>query len=128
MGEIPKTVSAGDEESRAWKRVHLFESIVEAFPNDRVALDSLTQAYEQVDERTLAVKHLVRLAEATMADGDDVALAALEPRLKRLAESDGAGRGALARVTAFLANNVRQEAPGAARDEGSAAMDKAGGD
>ncbi len=130
MAENPKTVGAGDDDSRAWEGIHLFERIVEAFPNDRAALDALTQAYEQVGERTLAVKHLVRLAEATMADGDDAALAALEPRLKRLAESDGAGRGALARVTAFLANSVRQDEAVVAANAGDAApaAEKAGGD
>ena len=128
MAETPVPVNKRDDESRAWEGIHLFERIVEAFPNDRAALDSLTQAYEQVGELNLAGKHLVRLVEATMADGDDAALAALEPRLKRLAESDSAARGALARVSAFLASNARQEAHDAAPDDDSAVEDKSGGE
>ncbi|MEI7436523.1 MAG: hypothetical protein WCL16_06915 [bacterium] len=127
MAEIPKTVNASDDESRAWEGIHLFERIVEAFPHDRAALDSLTQAYEQVGEWTLAVKHLVRLAEATMADGDDAALAILAPRLKRLAESDTAARAASERITAFLANNTSQDAAGTVLVEDRGTGDMSGG-
>ncbi|HBA85857.1 MAG TPA: hypothetical protein DCZ95_17375 [Verrucomicrobia bacterium] len=57
-------------ESDVWNAIAAFEQILEAIPNDRVALETLFEAYEQIGDKSRALDYLAQLAQ-TIAEEED---------------------------------------------------------
>jgi hypothetical protein len=92
-----------DLESQVWNAIAAFEQIVETIPDDRVSLEALSHAYEQVGDLTRAREYLTRLATVIIEEQDREAAELVRERLVRFAETDGVARETLARVEAFIA-------------------------
>lgn len=91
-----------DLESQVWSAIAAFEQIVETIPNDRVSLEALSHAYEQVGDLSRARDYLTRLAAVVIDDNDREAAELLRERLLRFAATDPGAREAGARIESFL--------------------------
>lgn len=61
-----------------------FEQILDAEPNDRLALETLSDAYERMGDRIKAVTYLVRLAEVIINENDAKTAPEISQRIKAL--------------------------------------------
>jgi tetratricopeptide (TPR) repeat protein len=91
-------------EGQVWSAIAAFEQIVETIPNDRVSLEALSHAYEQVGDLARSRDYLVRLANVVVDEKDRDAADLLRERLVRYAASDEKVRQAEARIEAYLAS------------------------
>ena len=91
-----------DLESQVWNAIAAFEQIVETIPTDRVSLEALSSAYEQVGDLTRAREYLVRLVNVVIAEKDREAGALLQERLTRFAATDPMAKEAESRLDALL--------------------------
>ncbi len=65
-----KARNEGDRDSQFWDAIALFEGILESIPEDRVALEALALAYEQVGDLARARDYLIRLAKVVLREAD----------------------------------------------------------
>lgn len=91
-----------DLESQVWSAIAAFEQIVEMIPNDRVSLEALSHAYEQVGDLSRAREYLTRLANLVIEEKDHAAAEMLKERLARFSPSDPAARDTEHRLDSFL--------------------------
>ncbi len=91
-----------DLENQVWNAIAVFEQIVETIPNDRVALEALSSAYEQVGDLARARGYLVRLVNTLVDEGDREAAGLLRERLLKHAATDPLAKEAEARLEAML--------------------------
>lgn len=91
-----------DLESQVWSAISAFEQIVETIPNDRVSLEALSHAYEQVGDLSRARDYLARLAKVVIEENDRVTAEFLRERFLRLSATDPVARDAGARLESFL--------------------------
>lgn len=89
-------------EEDVWSAISTFEHILEAMPEDRVALEALCEAYARVGDHARATEYMVRLGELLLKLGDTVAARALLPRLEVAASVEPAA--------AALAQRIRETA------------------
>jgi hypothetical protein len=68
-------------ENQVWSAIAAFEQIVETIPDDRVSLEALSHAYEQVGDLTRSRDYLLKLVNVIVADNDRDAAALLRERL-----------------------------------------------
>ncbi|MEI6563285.1 MAG: hypothetical protein WCO42_03135 [bacterium] len=97
-----------DLESQVWSAIAAFEQIVETIPNDRVSLEALSHAYEQVGDLSRARDYLTRLASVVIDEKDRDAAEFLRERLLRFAATDPVAREAGAKIEAFLSAGLPQ--------------------
>ena len=90
-------------ESQVWSAIAAFEQIVQTIPNDRVSLEALSHAYEQVGDLARSRDFLVRLVGVVVNEKDRDAADLLRERLERHAASSAEARDAQTRLEAFLA-------------------------
>lgn len=79
-----KWISSASSEAELKSAITAFEQILEAEPNDRLALETLGDAFERMGDNTRALVHLQRLAEVILHDEDTRAAPDLIRRLKQL--------------------------------------------
>lgn len=91
-----------DLESQVWSAIAAFEQIVETIPNDRVSLEALSHAYEQVGDLSRAREYLTRLANVVIEENDRDAAEFLRERFLHFAATDPIARDAGARIDRFL--------------------------
>lgn len=89
-------------ENQIWNAIAAFEQIVETIPDDRVSLEALSHAYEQVGDLSRARDYLVRLANVVATEKDHEAASLLRERLAQHAD-DSRIREACQRLDALLA-------------------------
>lgn len=91
-------------ENQVWSAIAAFEQIVETIPNDRVSLEALSHAYEQVGDIARSRDYLVKLVNVVIAEND---LAAAELLRERTAQhtADPAIQKADEQLEALLASN-----------------------
>ncbi len=89
-------------ENQIWNAIAAFEQIVETIPDDRVSLEALSHAYEQVGDLSRARDYLVRLANVIAGEQDREAAALLRERLNNHAD-DNRVRDAAQRLDTLLA-------------------------
>lgn len=77
-------------ESEVWNAIAAFERILEAMPNDRVALETLYQAYEQIGQTAQAVDYLVQLGQTVVDEKDFAAAPKILAKLKNVPEDNAA--------------------------------------
>ena len=79
-----------------------FEQILEAIPDDRVALEMLAEAHEQAGNKDKAVEYLARLGHAVVGEGDVDAAVALVRKLKELGSGQPVADRAIAQLEKLL--------------------------
>ena len=90
-----------DQESEVFSAIAAFEQILEAIPNDRTSIETLTQAYEQIGDLARAKDYAIRLADVIIAESDHDAAQSLVPKLESLATGDPAAAEVVQRLKAF---------------------------
>ena len=90
-------------ESQVWSAIAAFEQIVQTIPNDRVSLEALSHAYEQVGDLARSRDYLIRLVNVVLDEKDRDAADFLRERLLRYASTDAEARRIEDRLEAFLA-------------------------
>lgn len=104
MTEIMDTNTQRDDlENQVWSAIAAFEQIVETIPDDRVSLEALSHAYEQVGDLSRARDYLTRLIDQVIKDNDHAAAGVLQERVVRFAVSDPIAREIQTKLDAFLA-------------------------
>lgn len=91
-----------DLENQVWSAIAAFEQIVETIPDDRVSLEALSHAYEQVGDLSRAREFLARLVDVVIRDADQPAAQVLQERVVLFASSDPIARELQSRLEAFL--------------------------
>jgi len=81
-----------DAETEVWNAISAFEQIIEAMPEDRLALETLQEAYEKIGDQAQALNYLVRLAKVMLQEGDTAGAIGLQPKLTSLGGKDPAAR------------------------------------
>lgn len=89
-------------ENQIWNAIAAFEQIVETIPDDRVSLEALSHAYEQVGDLSRAREYLIRLADVIVEEKDREAAALLRERMNNHAD-DNKVRDAIQRLDTLLA-------------------------
>lgn len=79
-----KWISSASSEAELKSAITAFEQILEAEPNDRLALETLSDAYERMNDAPKALTYLSRLAEVILHEEDTRTAADLARRLKQL--------------------------------------------
>lgn len=77
-----------EKESEVWNAIAAFEQILEAMPDDRVALESLYEAYLKIGDQSSAHKYLLRLARVVISERDEKAAQELLSRLQNSGPPD----------------------------------------
>lgn len=95
-----------DLENQVWNAIAAFEQIVETIPDDRVSLEALSHAYQQVGDLSRARDYLSRLVGVVIEERDNAAIELLRDRVVALTASDPLARETLSRIDAFLASNT----------------------
>lgn len=81
-----------DAETEVWNAISAFEQILEAMPEDRLALETLQEAYEKIGDQAQALNYLVRLAKVMLQEGDTMGALGLQPKLISLGGKDPSAR------------------------------------
>jgi len=68
-------------ENQVWNAIAAFEQIVETIPDDRVSLEALSHAYEQVGDLSRSRDYLIKLVNVVIAENDREAAELLRERL-----------------------------------------------
>ena len=97
-----KNSKTDDRESQVWSAITVFEQIVQQIPNDRVSLEALSHAYEQLGDHTRAQEYLIRLANVVVDEQDRAAADTVLERLRRFGATEGPAAEAEARIQQFL--------------------------
>lgn len=102
MANNDENPQPADLESQVWSAIAAFEQIVETIPNDRVSLEALSHAYEQVGDLSRARDYLTRLANVVIDENDRDAAEFLRERFLRFAATDPIAKDAGGRIESFL--------------------------
>lgn len=65
--EAPKAI---ESENDVWNAIAAFETILEALPEDRSSLETLSHAYEFIGDRAKALEYVLRLSALVVKQGD----------------------------------------------------------
>lgn len=77
-----------DDEAEVWNAIAAFEQILEAMPEDRVALESLYEAYQKIGDHATAHQYLLRLARVVANEQDEKAAATILDQLQKIKDQD----------------------------------------
>ncbi|MBN1269907.1 MAG: hypothetical protein JXB04_09980 [Kiritimatiellae bacterium] len=115
----PEGKSPEEAESEVYNVISAFEQILQAMPTDRVALETLHEAYEKIGDQAHALNYLVRLAQVVVEEGDAVAAPKLAEKLKKAGGADAQVTEALKGLQGLIALKATQ--PGEAEAAEAAA-------
>jgi tetratricopeptide (TPR) repeat protein len=94
-----------------------FEQILEAIPNDRLALETLYDAYLQIGDKAKAIEHLTRLSKVVVDDQDSAAAPPLLEKLVSLAGGDPSAQKMIEGLKALSAKRSAAAAPAAKKPD-----------
>ncbi len=77
-----------DAESEVWSAIAAFETILEAMPDDRASLETLSHAYEHIGDQAKTLEYLLRLGDVIVRDGDAEAASHIAEKLKAFGSDD----------------------------------------
>lgn len=77
-----------ESETEVWNAIAAFEKILEAIPDDRSSLETLSHAYEHIGDRVRALEYLLRLGTIVARERDAEAAAHLVEKLTGYGTSD----------------------------------------
>jgi hypothetical protein len=115
---MAKAKTNGPGEDEVWNAILACEQILEAMPNDRHSLRTLTNAYEQVGDLVRAKEYMIRLAETVLAEED--ASEAMQVRERLLTFADDAHAQELMALLEQLTPGQVEESGAPAQDRGPA--------
>ena len=92
-----------------------FDQILEAIPNDRMALETLIDSYEQINDRKKALEYVIRLAKVIEKDRDTEAAPRLIERLRALGANDPSAKHILEDLQKLIAPTQKTPEPTAPR-------------
>ena len=95
--------------------IDAFEQILEAIPNDRMALETLIDAYDQINDRKKALEYVVRLAEVIDEDRDTETAPRLIQKLRALGSNDPSAKQMIEKLQKLVVPTRKAEAPTAPR-------------
>ncbi len=101
-----------DSESQVWNAIAVFEQILQTLPNDRVSLEALSHAYEQVGDAAKAREYFLRLAGIVLEEKDLDAARQLSENLRRYDDGDPAVSEMQRRIRESLRQTPSPVAPG----------------
>jgi len=106
MNEINSEIAEGE----VWSAISSFEQILEAMPNDRVALETLYEAYDKIGDQAQALNYLGRLATVVCEERDKNAAATLLEKIEEHMDSDSAiVQEAILNLQGLLSNDAQVE-------------------
>ncbi len=109
-------------EEEVWSAIGAFEQILEAMPDDRSSLETLSHAYGQIGDHAKAYEYLLRLGRVLVKEGEQGAAWDLLDRLRELGGSDSTGIKLIADIEAMSAVTVPPLAPAPTVDAAPAAV------
>ena len=105
--------NASDKEVR--DAIDAFEQILDSIPNDRMALETLIGAYEQINENKKALEYVIRLAEVIDEDHDTEAAPQLVEKLRALGANDPTAKQMIDKLQLLIVPARKQPSPNAPR-------------
>ena len=119
--ENKKTKDATESEVR--DVIAAFEQILEAVPNDRLALETLFDAYRQIGDLATALSYLVRLGQTAADDGDKESAPDLISKLSSIGGSSPEAQHTIARLEKLLERKHEPTAASRAAENKRKAVD-----
>lgn len=116
----PRPKSAEEAEAEVYNVISAFEQILQAMPSDRVALETLAEAYEKIGDRAHALEYLVRLARVVVEEADRGAAPGLMEKLKKYGASDTEVQQATQALQRLLSQRAAQPAEAEAAEAAAA--------
>lgn len=104
---MQKNKKSTDAELR--EAIATFEQILEAIPNDRLALETLADAHEQLGHTEKALEYYIKLAHVVAEEGDRAAAPLIREKLRTLGGGSGEAHLAADELDQILA--VSEEPP-----------------
>jgi hypothetical protein len=98
-------------EEEVWSAIGAFEQILEAMPDDRASLETLSHAYSQIGDHAKAYEYLLRLGRVLVAENDQSGALDLLDRLRELSGGDAAGAELIADIESMAPEAVPPVAP-----------------
>jgi tetratricopeptide (TPR) repeat protein len=95
--------------------IDAFDQILEAIPNDRMALETLIDSYEQINDRKKALEYVIRLAEVIEEDRDAETAPRLIEKLRALGANDPSATQTLENLEKLVASARKTPEPTASR-------------
>ena len=95
--------------------IDAFDQILEAIPNDRMALETLIDSYEQINDRKKALEYVIRLAKVIEEDRDTEAAPHLIEKLRALGANDPSAKHILENLQKLIAPTQKAPEPTAPR-------------
>jgi hypothetical protein len=77
-----------DAESEIWNAIGAFEKILEAIPDDRSSLETLSHAYEHIGDKAKLLMYLLRLGDVLVSEGDAAAAGDVHDKLAKFGSED----------------------------------------
>jgi len=115
MADKQNRASTAESETDVWNAIAAFEKILEAIPDDRSSLETLSHAYEHIGDRARALEYLLRLGEIVARERDSEAAAHLVEKLTGYGTSDPQVAAVVERLIP-LAAQAQKERTAAATD------------
>jgi len=88
MADKQNRGNPAESETEVWNAIAAFEKILEAIPDDRSSLETLSHAYEHIGDRARALEYLLRLGGIVARERDAAAAAHLVDKLEGYGTSD----------------------------------------
>ena len=93
MNDQSVPADTGEYESRMWNAIAAFEQILEAMPQDRAALETLTEAYGSIGDKSKATEYMLRLAQVIIEEKDCEEAQSVLARLNRISDDSAIIQG-----------------------------------
>ena len=106
MTDPKHTKSASETETEIWNAIAYFEKILEALPNDRLSLETLTGAYEKVGDHTRAKAYTLRLAQVLIDEADEDGIGDLLVKIRQFDQNDPEVKDAITRLESLKPDKV----------------------
>ena len=107
MNDQPNTQTNTDAE--VYDAITAFEQILQAMPSDRVALQALYEAHEQIGNFEEALGYLTRLAHTVADENDGEVAESILASLKKLSDGSEAAKTAIKRIEAVIPQSNRKK-------------------
>lgn len=88
MTDAQHAKSPSESETEIWNAIAYFEKILEALPNDRLSLETLSNAYEKVGDHTRAKAYTLRLAQVLINEADEDGIGELLVKIRQFDQND----------------------------------------
>ncbi|MDP6491088.1 MAG: hypothetical protein QGH42_09115 [Kiritimatiellia bacterium] len=111
MAEETNKTGRKQLEEEVWSAIGAFEQILEAMPDDRASLETLSHAYSQIGDHAKAYEYLLRLGRVLVAEGDQAAALGLVDRLREVSGGDAEGIKLIGEIEDMAAPPMPTAAP-----------------